>query len=956
MNNLIKRVSSLSCLVAVLASLIAPLELRASVVSKATRSHSPATADFSAVTASASGSGVLVRWQIEITDDNLGFNVYRITDGERVRVNRELVLGSVFAPRRPGSVRSGYAFSFFDKTGGPDSIYVIEAVNIDGRLGWSEPVKTISREQRLEDFVLYDEASESDRAPERSFPAAASQTHFENGPVEDQWAVASQPGVRISIKQDGWYKVTYEQIAATGFNPIVDIKNLQLFVGGREIELLTSKSAGAFGSGDFFEFFGRGIDVASTDTRIHYLIAGSTPGRRVRAELRISLELPEPSAPLPPATPSFLDTPTTGWFAYVIQFVRGIEPLSELPAKKTAERPPVDSSPQVALSDKPQQVRPDSLPKRKKTRISKKKREAKRQFSHAAGTSVPTSFGFTVERKERLHLFLSVLNGDTENYFGAVVTGTPVTQTLHTPNPELTAAGPARLEVALQGVTTVSHEVEVKFNEVVVGTLTFVAREHSVKVLDVPLSLLIAGNNSVKLTSTSASVSLVDYVRLTYPHAFRADNNSLRMSLRPSQDVAVDGFTSENIRVIDVTDPFAVGVSKPIVEPSGSGFEIKIPGVARKAKARLLYAQLATQADTPAGFALNAPSNLNLSSNAADLVIIAHKNLITATAPLVAQRQSEGLAVSVVDIEDVYDEFDFGLHGPQAIKNFLSRTATSWTTKPRYAILLGDSTHDPRNYEGGGDVDFVPTKLLDATYDETASDDWLSDFNSDGLAEIAIGRLPARTIAEANLMISKIVGFLPANVPQSALLVADDPTGYYFNFEQANNEVEALLPAAMTVQRVDRRTTVGGDAQSRADIVTQLNAGQALVNYSGHGTVDSWRGVFHTTDANSLTNSNKLPFVVVMDCLNGRFQDPQLTGIAEALMKAQNGGSVAAFASSGLTLPDGPHAMSNQLYLLLFSGPSMALGDAIRTSKAATTDIDARHTWIFFGDPSMKLR
>jgi hypothetical protein len=103
---------------------------------------------------------------------------------------------------------------------------------------------------------------------------------------------------------------------------------------------------------------------------------------------------------------------------------------------------------------------------------------------------------------------------------------------------------------------------------------------------------------------------------------------------------------------------------------------------------------------------------------------------------------------------------------------------------------------------------------------------------------------------------------------------------------------------------------------------------------------------------------NRLPFsfVVVMDCLNGYFQDPILQGLGEALMKAPNGGTVAAFASSGLTIPNGQHAMATQLYLLLYGSQSLALGDAVKTAKAATSDIDVRRTWILFGDPSMKIR
>jgi len=43
----------------------------------------------------------------------------------------------------------------------------------------------------------------------------------------------------------------------------------------------------------------------------------------------------------------------------------------------------------------------------------------------------------------------------------------------------------------------------------------------------------------------------------------------------------------------------------------------------------------------------------------------------------------------------------------------------------------------------------VPTKLIDTVYLETASDDWFVDLNSDGLPEVAIGRLPVQTAEEA---------------------------------------------------------------------------------------------------------------------------------------------------------------------------------------------------------------
>jgi hypothetical protein len=323
----------------------------------------------------------------------------------------------------------------------------------------------------------------------------------------------------------------------------------------------------------------------------------------------------------------------------------------------------------------------------------------------------------------------------------------------------------------------------------------------------------------------------------------------------------------------------------------------------------------------------------------------------------VAQRRAQGFTVMVVNVEDVYDEFSYGLHSPQAIRDLLTRASAQWSKPPRYVLLVGDGSYDPRDYFHLGSFDFVPTTLVDTAFMETGSDDAFSDFDNDGIPEIPIGRLPVRTTAEADRAISKIVNFSPANVPQTALMVADTQGSYYFNFEQANDQASALLPPGMTVQKVYRRLQ-SSDAAARANIISKINSGAALVNYSGHGNVDVWTGapIFSGSDAMNLTNGNKLPLVIVMDCLNGYFVAPAIDCIGESLMRAPNGGAVASFASSGLTIPDGQHEMGQRLFQVLYGGQSIALGDATRLAKAATTDIDVRRTWILFGDPTMKIR
>jgi hypothetical protein len=597
-------------------------------------------------------------------------------------------------------------------------------------------------------------------------------------------------------------------------------------------------------------------------------------------------------------------------------------------------------------------------------RTQSKLRRRKHQRNHLRPTrrnhaSIPAvaapAFVYTVERKDRIIYFPGALNGDAENFFGNTVTPTsgPFTITIH--NPEPTSTISAQLQVALRGITFQSHQVNVFVNGNLIGSILFSAANPVTQTITLPVSMLIEGDNAIKFVGAAGGndVSLIDYVRLVYPHSFRSDNNSLEFSIKSTQSARLDGFNTPNIRLFDLSDLTAVQEIRPIVQASNAGYVAEIPA-GGQGKARRMIAFPDSQVSHPVSLSLNQPSTLNQNTNAADLLIISYKDFIPSLAPLVAQRQSQGFNVLVTNVEDIYDEFSYGLHTPQAIKSFLSLTRTAWSHAPGYVLLVGDASYDARNYMNRGMWDLVPSKPVDTFYMEASSDDSLADFDNDGVPEMSVGRLPARTVTEANLMVSKIVNFNPASIPQTALMVADNPVDY--DFEHFSEQLVPLLPSSVAVQRV-YRAKEPSDAATHNDIIAKFNAGQVLVNYSGHGNVDIWGGsIFTSTDALALTNGSRLPFVVVMDCLNGFFTDPALEGLAESLLKAPNGGAVASFASSGLTIADPQHAMGQRMFQLLYSGPSIPIGDASRQSKTATNDLDVRRTWILFGDPTMKIR
>jgi hypothetical protein len=98
--------------------------------------------------------------------------------------------------------------------------------------------------------------------------------------------------------------------------------------------------------------------------------------------------------------------------------------------------------------------------------------------------------------------------------------------------------------------------------------------------------------------------------------------------------------------------------------------------------------------------------NLSGTSNGADYILITHRDLGWdgggSAQPwltnLKAHRESQGLRVKVVDVEDIYDEFSYGITSPQGIKDFLSYTYQNWTSPaPQYVLLVGDSAYDPKD-------------------------------------------------------------------------------------------------------------------------------------------------------------------------------------------------------------------------------------------------------------------
>lgn len=576
----------------------------------------------------------------------------------------------------------------------------------------------------------------------------------------------------------------------------------------------------------------------------------------------------------------------------------------------------------------------------------------------------PADYSTTVELRQHLAYFSALLTPDGQNFFGAFVSSTPLDQVLALPHLNANSTQGSRLEISLQGVMTGHpHDVSVSLNGTPMGDVLFTGQSKGVLTVDVPSGVLMAGNNTVTLTAQNGELdsSLAEYIRITYPHLYVADSDSLKFTGRAGEHLTVAGFTSAPV-VLDITDPdrpvqlrsrtnlangeYAIAVQVPFTTTNPS-----------RAETHTLLAVASDRVASAAGVWPNHPSSWHSVQRGADIAMITHPQFADALAPLVRAHQAEGKTTAVVAVNDLYDEFNFGERSPFAIKQFLEAANQNWRTAPKYLLLNGRASLDPRNYLGFGELDLVPTRIEAMGNLMTASDDWFSDFKDSGMPSIPTGRLPVSTLDEATTVIGKVVSYegKSTNGPwtSNALMVADkDDTE---SFTEDTKQVQAQLPATMQVNDI-WVGTVGGTAST--DIVNAINSGQLLVDYVGHGSEDQWSGsdIFSTTSVTSLTNASQLPVFLIMDCLNGFFQDVYAQPLGVTLLLAPNGGAVAVLASSGLNQP----APQTQLDILVvqnaFAATQLTLGDAILKAKSQITDVGVRQTYVLFGDPAMQVK
>jgi hypothetical protein len=342
----------------------------------------------------------------------------------------------------------------------------------------------------------------------------------------------------------------------------------------------------------------------------------------------------------------------------------------------------------------------------------------------------------------------------------------------------------------------------------------------------------------------------------------------------------------------------------------------------------------------------------------------------------------------VVPVQQIYNVFGSGQVHLVAIRNFLKylkiQSKQLGVSGPQYVLFMGGGNFDKKHLNTQSQLPVYESDNSNEILNSYTSDDFFACLEDgqninmpssiDSLS-LAIGRLPVRTVAEADTVVKKIINYQSGNrgAWQRDLIWVADDGDYNLHLQDADaisNNIVTQDPIwnhkKMYLDLYPSLPTSTGNTYPTLinDLKQKLNNGALLLNYTGHGNYLrlSEEAVISSSTMSAWNNANKNPVMVTASCDFGPLDQPQLKPIAwDALMQNSNGiiGLVAAsrlvFAYSNKQIND----LFAQELLLKQNGTYQTLGKALQNAKKlnwkAQGDKVNALKFNLLGDPAMHL-
>jgi len=517
------------------------------------------------------------------------------------------------------------------------------------------------------------------------------------------------------------------------------------------------------------------------------------------------------------------------------------------------------------------------------------------------------------------------------------------------------------------------------------------------------------GDNEILLTYQSGSDAAqlyIDYFEVNYDRRLRLSENALIFNGRAgagpfAYTLSEAALSGVEVWLFDISN-FSNVTRLPAQNWRVNGAQITFADIGGSPRVPRRYiAALPAAFKTVAASAIvrDEVSNWRSPNNAADMIIITHEDFLATTpgknkAPLTELAElrlrpanlSDSLRSVTVKIQDVFDEFSGGLYDPTAVRDFLKYAYDNWRRRPLFVLLVGDGDYDPKNYINKTDKNWIPT-FHTTELDEIASrvtDSWFTYVaGNDEVMDLAIGRIPARRLAEVQAYVDKLVLYETqptfGSWRNTAVLVADDEFGQGATPSTIETvhilDTETLASPLYTPPYLDvkklyltefsavQSASISGIRKPTATdaLLRLLNSGALLVNYAGHGNSEVWaheRALNLPTDLDRIQNGAKQALWIAATCTFGKYDIPEKQSFAEQLVLAPGRGAIAVLATARDVYASQNATLNQQYYRFFFENPnhvSARIGMAMVLARLQTGATQNDEKFHVLGDPSLRI-
>lgn len=508
-------------------------------------------------------------------------------------------------------------------------------------------------------------------------------------------------------------------------------------------------------------------------------------------------------------------------------------------------------------------------------------------------------------------------------------------------------------------------------------------------------SVLKEGLNKIKVqynVNSKEASAYIDWFEIFYHASLQAHEDNLIFNAPLISSPAryqINGFSSNSIEIYDITD-FAD--LKELSNLSISNQTVMFADSCDTTSPRKYIAITPDKYLTPIQLTKDLPSNLRNVQNGADYIIIYHADFEAQAQQLAEhRRQFDSLRVMAVNIQDVYDEFSWGLFDPVAIRDFLKFAYANWQPRPKFVLLVGDGDFDYKNIISDMDKNWIPPYETGEFSERSsrAMDDWYTYINgNDELMDLAIGRFTVRTPTEAQNLVDKIIAYDTnpyfGDWKNTITIVADDEyvgggkssSSDIIHITDAENLAEYYIPKTFNLKKIYlmeypsvKSASISGIRKPRAseDLVNQINRGTLIVNYVGHGNEILWsheRLLTASEDLDKIENRNMLPVWIAATCAWGRYDMPESQSMSEELLTFKDRGAIAIYTAAREAYASPNAELNKRFFRQLFPmerykwkiGKTSRLGEAIMKAKNSYTSArENNQKYHLFGDPAMRL-